>query len=348
MSPDAASSDFAAKVLDSQDSELRRLVAAGLAPLPLPELLALQVALLAEGDEEIAKAANESLSSLAPKIVASVIREGSEEQVLRYFATHSKHPVVVEAILRLRAVPRDLLVAMATTLEADAQELLLLRQDAIVEEPAILDALAANEGLSMYAERRIAEYREHLLPRDEAEDDEDLDILDVDVEGEADDEEVAKIRAEFEAIEGDADDSELENLFRASEVRIRTMAVAVRMRLARGATPLLRRILIRDQNPNVALAVMKFSPITELEVERIALSRVVVDDVLTHIARSKNWIRRYPVMHSLCQNPRTPVNVAMSLLPRLSARHLQQLSRNRNVSDSVRSRSLRLYRIKTQ
>jgi len=345
VSPGPALNDFASRVLDSQDLELKRLVATGLAPLPLPELLALQVALFREADEEIAEAARSSLSSLAPKIVASVIREGSQEEVLRYFATNSKHPVVVEAILRLREVPRDLLAQMAPTLAPDAQELLLLRQDAIVEEPAILDALAANEELSTYAERRIAEYREHLLPRRLEEEDE-VDILDLETEEE--DEEVAKIRVEFAAIESQAEESDIENLLRASEVKIRTLAVAVRMRLARGASPLLRRILIRDQNPNVALSVMKFSPITENEVERVALSRVVVDDVLTYIARSKNWIRRYSVIHSLCQNPRTPVNVVMKLLPRLSARHLHQLSRNRNVSDAARGRALRLYRIKTQ
>ena len=45
------------------------------------------------------------------------------------------------------------------------QEALLLRQDAIVEEPLILDALERNPYLSPFSRRRILEYREHLLPR---------------------------------------------------------------------------------------------------------------------------------------------------------------------------------------
>ncbi len=173
------------------------------------------------------------------------------------------------------------------------------------------------------------------------------DFIDID-EADVDIEKVEKIREEFEAIEATTAEGDLDNIWRASEIKIRTLPVAVRMKLARGATPLLRRILIRDQNPNVALAIMRFSPITEPEVERIALSRVILDDVLTHIANSKTWIRRYRVVHALCQNPRTPVNVGVRLLPRLSARHLLHLSRNRNVSDSIRARSLRLYRIKIQ
>lgn len=348
MSADAAKDDFAKQVLESHDLDLRRLVASGLAPLPLPELLALQVRLIDSGEPEIVETARSSLAELNPKIIASVVREGTSDDVVRYFGVHSAHPVVTDAILGLREVPRDLLVTMAPTLGPDAQEVLLHRQDAIVEEPAILEALATNEELSSYSSRRIAEYREHLLPREgrPAEEGEDLDLLDF--EGEVEDKEVAQIRVEFEAMEEQGEHEDFDNLLRASEVKIRTLPVAARMRLARGATPLLRRILIRDQNANVALAIMKFSPITESEVERIALSRVVVDEVLTHIATSKSWIRRYKVVFSLCQNPRTPLNVSIRLLPRLSARDLLHLSRSRNVSDSVRSRALRLYRLKIQ
>ena len=348
MSASEAADDFATQVLESHNVDLRRMVASGLAPIPLPELLALQVQLTEAKEPEIADEARRSLAELKPKIIASVVRDGAGVEVLRYFSAHNDHPVVIEAILGLREVPRSLLAAMAPMLDPAAQELLLHRQDAIVEEPAILDALASNVALSSYSRRRIAEYREHLLPRDPSrgEPQDGLDILDD--EDEVDEEEVAKLRAEFEAIEEAAERDDFENLLRASEVRIRTLPVAVRMRLAQGATPLLRRILVRDQNANVALCIMKFSPITESEVERIALSRVVLDDVLKHIAGSKFWIRRYKVVYSLCQNPRTPLNVSIRLLPRLSARDLQFLSRSRDVSDTVRGRALRLYRLKIQ
>lgn len=346
MSADEATATFAERVLESQDQELRRLVAAGLAPLPLPELLAVQVELACDDDEEVAQIAHSSLAEIDPRIVASTVGEGPPDKVVRYFAAESKHPVIVESILRLRQVPRDLLGEMARSLDADGQELLLLRQDAIVEEPSILDALAENGQLSSYARRRIAEYREHLLPRERRPDDEaDTVVIGDD---EVDEIEAAKIRAEFETVGSGDEKDHIDDLWRASETRIRTLPVGVRMRLARGATPALRRILIRDQNPTVALAIMQFSPISESEVERIALSRVVVDDVLTLIGSSKTWCRRYSVVYSLCQNPRTPVNIGIRLMPRLSARDLLHLSRNRNVPEAVRSRALRLYRIKVR
>ena len=74
--------------------------------------------------------------------------------------------MLIEAILRRRDVPRAVLLAASpAALPPDLQEVLLLRQDAIVEEPAILEALEENPQLSTYTRRRIAEYREHLLPR---------------------------------------------------------------------------------------------------------------------------------------------------------------------------------------
>lgn len=347
MNADEITTTFVERILESEDRNLRRLVAAGQAPLPLPKLLGLQVKLAQDEDLELAKTARASLAELDPKMVSRLIADGLPEEAIRYFAAARHHPVITEAILHLREVPRDLLAEMAVTLDGDAQEILLFRQDAIVEQPSILDALATNEQLSSYSRRRIAEYREHLLPRESVES---VSIADDSLEGdeEVDEEEVKRIRAEFETLEEGSEEIDLENLWKASEISIRTLPVSVRMRLARGATPLLRRILIRDQNPNIAMAIMKFSPVKESEVERIALSRIVVDEVLAYIAQSKTWSRRYRVVHSLCQNPRTPVNVGIRMLPRLSARHLLQLSRSRNVSDAMRRRALRLYRIKIQ
>jgi hypothetical protein len=57
---------------------------------------------------------------------------------------------------------------------------------------------------------------------------------------------------------------------------------------------------------------------------------------------------RSAIVHALVANPRTPVGIGVRLVPRLSVRELRELSRDRNVSDAVRSTALRLYRIKRQ
>jgi len=338
---------FVEEVLNSEDPELRQLVAAGLAPLPLPELLALQVDLAGDEHEDTQDTARASLKELEPRIVASVITEGKNEDVLRYFSVERSHPVILEAILTLREVPREVLDELASRLEPDMQELLLLRQDAIVEQPGILDSLASNPDLSSYAKRRIAEYRQHLLPREHQ-----APVVEeeaqADTDEDAEDAEVEQILEEFKEVEEMTAEEEWEEILRASEIKVRTLPVGIRMKLARGATAMLRGILVRDQNPQVALAVLKFSAIKESEIERIALSRVVVDEVLGHIANTKNWIRKYKILHAICQNPRTPINVGLRLLPRVGVRDMLMLSRNRNVAEPIRRRALRLYRIKVE
>src|SRR5262249_1693107 len=123
-------------------------------------------ALAQSDDPELAGRASRSLGALEPRLAAAFLAGEADEEVLAYFAAEQGHPLLLEAIMRRRDVPPALLVNLAPPLSAALQELLLLRQDAIVEEPAILDALARNPQLSPYSQRRIGEYREHLLPRE--------------------------------------------------------------------------------------------------------------------------------------------------------------------------------------
>ena len=138
----------------------------GLLPLPPEELIPLQVELARGVDPEIANSAVESLRQVEPRIVVPFLERQAGAEVLGFFAAEVRHPLLLETILRRRDVPRRLLVDLARRLPADLQEALLLRQDAIIDEPAILDALERNPQLSVYIQRRITEYREHLLPQE--------------------------------------------------------------------------------------------------------------------------------------------------------------------------------------
>ena len=52
------------------------------------------------------------------------------------------------------------------------------------------------------------------------------------------------------------------------------------------------------------------------------------------------------IVHALVKNPRTPVGMAARLLPRLSVRDMEQLAKDRNVANAVRSTAKRLCRMK--
>jgi hypothetical protein len=333
------------EVLSGGRRELRLLAARGLLPLPIHELIEVQVALLEGDDEEVAAEARKSLGSVEPKIAAGLVAEGPGEEVVAFLAREIAHPLVTESVLRLRQVQRSLLVELAPRLATEMQEVLLLRQDAIVEAPEILDALEKNPQLSSYASRRIREYREHLLPRPAAperkwESPEELEKA-ADALTEADVHEAVARVADEQPSEG-----AVEEVTGLSETQVRSLPMPVRLKLARSAPRSLRGVLIRDSNPLVATSVLKFNALSESEVEEISANRAVRGEVLQYITSNRSWMRRYQVVHNLVRNPRTPAGLAVRLLSRLHPADLKRASRDHNVPSAVRAGAGRLYRIK--
>lgn len=345
-SPGYLVGNLAEKVLSGDDPQMALLAARGLLPLPPETLIPLQVRLATGSggaDGELARAAAESLRSLEPKVGVPYLRREAGEEVLAWFATHGTSPELLEAIIRRRDVPRRILVELAPRLSPALQESLILRQDAIVEEPAILDALGDNPDLTSYARRRIGEYRKHLLPREEAaaEPPEPLDEVFPDDPGEE------EVEAAIEEARRQPDKGEVdEEGTGLSEAQIRFLPVPVRLKLTRGAPRGLRSILIRDPNPLIARSVLRNNRFSESEIEQIAQNRNIDDKVLGEIAREREWLTKYRIVHALVRNPRTPVAQSVKLVPRLSVRDLRLLSRDRNVPEPVRSTAQRLYRIK--
>jgi hypothetical protein len=123
---------------------------------------------------------------------------------------------------------------------------------------------------------------------------------------------------------------------RDAYVRIALMNTFQRVMTALKGTKEERLILARDRNTLVVRAVMMSPRLNELEVEQIAGMRSVTDEALRLIAVKGRWLRRYGIVHNLVFNPKTPAGLAIQLLGRLSQRDLGALSRDRNVSGTVR------------
>jgi hypothetical protein len=340
--PDHAggSASLVDRVLSGDDSQLSQLAARGLLPLSPERLIPLQVGLATGADAALAQAAAASLHELDPRLGGPYLERTAPEAVLEWFAQHGRNPQLLAVLIRRRDVPRRLLVGLAPRLPADLQEILVLRQDAIVDEPGIVDALESNPDLTPYARRRLAEYRQHLLPRQRAEEPAALDDVFAD---EPSDEEVA---VALEEASRQPEKGEKDPSTGLTEAQVRFLPLPVRMRLTRGAPRALRQILIRDPNPMIALAVLRNNRFSEQEIENIAQNRNIDDGVLGAIGSDREWVSKYRVVVALVHNPRTPLALAVRLVSRLAVRELRMLSRNRNVADPVRATARRLYTIK--
>jgi hypothetical protein len=119
--------------------------------------------------------------------------------------------------------------------------------------------------------------------------------------------------------------------------RIQAMNVAQRIALAMKGSREERSILIRDPNKIVGVAVLSSPKLSDAEVEAIAKMTSISDELLRIISMTRAWIKNYPVVLALAKNPKTPVGIAMNLLPRLNERDLRLLSADRNVAEVVRT-----------
>ena len=103
-----------------------------------------------------------------------------------------------------------------------------------------------------------------------------------------------------------------------------------------------RRLLLRDTNRLVQIAVIRSPKIREDEVLPIAQDRTSTDDVIRIILNRKDWLKGYPIRLALAQNPKTPIPRALRLLETLQDRDLRIIAKSRNVPGVVSGGALRI------
>ena len=118
--------------------------------------------------------------------------------------------------------------------------------------------------------------------------------------------------------------------------RIQRLDVGERAKLARGGDKEARSILIKDSNRQVAMSVLANPRITVQEVEQIAASRNVSEDILREIGGNKDWCKSYTVALSLVNNPKTPIPIGLTFLNRLFTRDLRFLAKSKGVPEVIR------------
>jgi hypothetical protein len=130
--------------------------------------------------------------------------------------------------------------------------------------------------------------------------------------------------------------------------KIARLSVGDRVQLAMKGSREERFVLIRDGSKVVSSAVLESHKLTDQEVETFAAMKNVQETVLRGIAGKRKFMKLYGVMRALTSNPRCPLDVALPLMKNLLPPDLKALSMNKNVSDTLRKLSFKMYREKTQ
>ena len=106
--------------------------------------------------------------------------------------------------------------------------------------------------------------------------------------------------------------------------------------------------LIRDPCKVVQRAVLQSSRLSDREAETFSSMASLTDEVLRIIANSRNFRGNYTVVINLMNNPKTPLDVTLHMLPNITAPDLKKLSTNKNISDTLRAAAMRLQVQRTQ
>jgi hypothetical protein len=238
---------------------------------------------------------------------------------------------------------------LAPTLPQALAELVVINQTRLLRSTALLVAIESNAGLSNDQKRRLRELRENFrigeqpaaapapapapAPQPTAAQPAEPEV---EVEAVPEGEDISEDEYTVRTLTED----ERRNTEKVSAVqKIYRLNTAEKIITALKGSREERSILIRDPNRLVATAVLGSPRITEAEIESISAMKSVSDEILRTIGNHREWTKRYTVLNNLVRNPRTPVGIALSMVPRLNPRDIKGIAVDRNVPEPVRKQA---------
>jgi hypothetical protein len=235
--------------------------------------------------------------------------------------------------------PIETLIAACNRPEADVR-LFAYCADNVGNKPGIADALAKNPACPTACVARVAQ---HLTVQGIQALLDNLERFVSDpqlVIGELQKGAVAQHEMQEAAAEAEPDPVKRETLMQ----RVAHMNVVQRLTLALKGGRTERMLLIRDPNKLVQRCVLQSPRLTETEVEAFASMSNLSAEILRTISLNRAFMKNYPVVRNLTNNPKTPLDVSLHLMPRLTATDLVKLSTNKNIPETLRSAAVKLNR----
>jgi len=126
--------------------------------------------------------------------------------------------------------------------------------------------------------------------------------------------------------------------------QIGSLRIGDKIKLALRGNREVRTLLIRETSRMVALAVIDSPKITDQEIENFSAMTGLQDFVLRAIAGKRRFMKRYNVVRILCFNPKFPLDISLKLAPRLIDADLKRLIKDKNLPETLRKVSFKIWR----
>ena len=291
---------------------------AHLSPADRAEVLAV---LAGDADEVVASRAQDAiLSQPIESFVEAIKREQALPALLSYAARNlADKPGICDAMVQNKNCPAEFLVPVARYLSTLGIQSLMEELDRVTESSALASALEHSASLTVEQKNQLHELHGPSNPIDEA------------------------ALAEAAALV-ESDLARRQTLLQ----RLAKMTVAPRVQFAMKGGSEGRRTLIRDNNKVVQRAVLQSPRLTDQEVEAFASMSSLTDEILRLIAGNRAFRKNYVVVRNLLNNPKTPLDVSLHMLPMLNAVDLKRLTTNKNVPETLRTTASKLQRTRIE
>jgi len=296
--------------------EKKLAICAGSVPLAPEDRVELLAILATDKDPNVAQRAQGVLITqpLDPFLIA-IARYDADPRFLTYCADNlGDKNGVADGLARNSKVPGALVARVAHHLTSGGIQAMLDDLDRLSFDPRLVDLLAESpaatpeQKISLEEAKRGAPFKE---------------------------DDVHEAAAEVEP-----DKVKRQTLLQ----RLTRMNVVERIQLAVKGGREERMLLIRDPNKIVQRAVLQSPRLTDTEVESFAGMANLTDEVLRNISMNRNFMKNYVVVKNLSKNPKTPLDVSLRLIQRLTATDLKQLTTNKNIPETLRTTAMKLQR----
>jgi hypothetical protein len=291
---------------------------AHLAPADRAEILAV---LAGDTDEMVAARAQDAiLSQPVESFVEALKREQALPALFAYAARNlADKPGICDAMVQNKNCAAEFLLPAVRHLSTLGIQSLMEELDRVSESPALAAALEHSTSLTVDQKNQLHELHGPGNPIDEA----------------------ALAEA---AAAAEPDMARRQTLLQ----HLAKMTVAQRVQFAMKGSSEARRTLIRDNNKVVQRAVLQSPRLTDQEVEAFAAMSSLTDEILRSIANNRNFRKNYTVVRNLLNNPKTPLDVSLHMLPALNAVDLKRLTSNKNVPETLRTTAMKLHRTRLE
>jgi hypothetical protein len=285
------------------------------AHIPAEDRVEILAVLAQDQDELVASKAGEALLMDPPEVYLQALRREAPLPALfaycgRYLA---KTPGIAEAMLANKNCAGEHLALLVPHLTSPQVHGLAEDLERVSASPALVAALEHSPHLTAAHKVLLQELHSNA---------------------------VDEMRLAEAALEAEPDPAKRQTLLQ----QISHMNVSQRVQFAMKGGSEARRTLIRDSNKVVQRAVLQSPRLTDQEVEAFASMTGLTDEILRVIAANRNFRKNYTVVRNLMNNPKTPLDVTLHMLPILNAVDLKKLTMNKNIPETLRSTALKLQR----